>query len=67
MTICKYGTIHSNFKPKVWYVGTECFQKYTSVRDVGTVQLTLQGTGTEYARFSPQNNSSVRAVQYVLL
>jgi len=47
----KYGTVRSNFKPKVPYVSTVRFKKYKPVRYVGTVRLTSQCTGTEYARF----------------
>jgi len=48
-----YGTVRSNFKPNVQNIGTVSFKKYisSSARYVGTVRLTLQGTGTEYARF----------------
>jgi len=37
-----------------------CFKKYTSVRNVGMVRLTLQGTGMEYAYFYPKKSGTVR-------
>jgi len=41
MTV-SYGTVSSNFKPKVWYVGTVSFKKCTSECYIGTVQIALQ-------------------------
>jgi len=39
-TVSKYGTIRSNFKPKLRYVGSVRFTECALVRYVGTVRLT---------------------------
>jgi len=52
----RFGTVFSNFKPKL----RSALKKYTTVRYVGMVRLTLQGTGTEYALFN-----SKKAERYV--
>jgi len=47
----RYGTVNTNFKPKLQYVGLVRFYEYVAVCYVGTVWLISQGTGMWYARF----------------